>query len=168
MSGIAATSTLLRHCKIRATRRGGVVTEAEIYEFISVHQGTLITLLQWWASVSFALVALAHFGRNSLNLFLVSIVLLLYVAFSLFAYGIFLDQVNRITQLLGDLSSISGNASDSSLISSYLLRSRGEVGSTGDWARFYWPLYVALIGTFLGSVAYVIYAYRGNRKRQRA
>lgn len=141
------------------------MTEAEIYEFINVHQGTLITLMQWWASVSFALVALAHFGRNNLNLFLVSIVLLLYVAFSLFASRIFMGQVNRITQLTGDLYSISGNVPDASGISSYMLRHVGE-SDASNRAR-YWSLLVALIGTFLGSVAYVIYAYQGTRKRRK-
>jgi hypothetical protein len=92
-------------------------------------------------------------------------VLLLYVAFSLFAYGVLMDQVNRIVQLGGDLYTISGNVSNASGISRYMLRGYGEVDPAA-WAPR-WPLAVALIGTFLGSVAYVMYAYQGTRKRRK-
>ena len=140
------------------------MTEAQIYEFINVHQGNLISLMQWWASISFALVALAYFGRNSLHLVLVCIVLLLYVAFSLFAYGVFIDQINRIVLLSDDFVAIAESAPEVSGISMYFIE-RAREGNSGSWLQ-YLELLIAIFGTFLASISYVIFAYRMNRKRR--
>lgn len=56
--------------------------EANILELIALANSQYFSLLQWWASISVGLVAIAHFASDRLNLFLLAALSVLYIAYT--------------------------------------------------------------------------------------
>ena len=146
--------------------------ESEIIELIQLVLGQQVQMLQWWASMSFALVALAHFGKKNLNLTIVITVSILYVGFTLFVLGVLLDLNSKAAVLTNDLSVVSGSENRSNT-SAYLISDFVQLPS-GDIVRkmVSSPLYQAalilvMFGTFVTPLFLVISTYIRNRKPRR-
>jgi hypothetical protein len=119
----------------------------------------LIGLFQWWASVTFGLIALAHFGRKSLNLPLVVVDLGLYVAFSAWLSHLTSARQAELDNLRADLMAL---ASDSYQLSQTSL-STEAVNSTALWLGS-----AAIFGAFFASIGYFVWAYVRNGLNKQA
>ena len=69
------------------------MSEFEILDLMTKTEDQRFNLIQWWAGVTFGLIALSHFAGRKLNLFLVVLVVLLYVGFTLFVGDLFFGSV---------------------------------------------------------------------------
>ena len=118
-------------------------------------------LLQWWVSISLALLAFAHVSAKKLNLAIVLVLLGLYVVFSAYwalALLSLFSELAGIADTLREIASTEGLSpagarrlllNDNSGLNAVLLR-------------------ISLIGTFLTTIAYVLFCYwRQRAKRDR-
>jgi hypothetical protein len=114
--------------------------------------------LQWWASVSFGLLALASFGRRQLIL---PAAIGLSVLYSLFTIFTLLNTVGMLSLAIGAIRELSA------------LRESGNIsavgrGFLGSYERFGFLngsiFYACFFATFLGTLTYLWYAYRVNAR----
>ena len=127
-----------------------------LLELYRIAIGQLWSLVQWWASVSFGLIALGHFASKKLNLAFVIVLTVLYTSFSAYFLGNTGSMVLEIRGYRDELM---------------LLMNAGELGPAGiAFLENYGStsvtvigFIVALFGTFLGTVGFLIYSYRRTR-----
>lgn len=134
------------------------MSEAEILELSALARSNLISAIQWWASVTFGLIALAHFGRKTLNLPLVIIVISLYVAFSGWVGNLVVAQIAELGDLAADLRSLATDSYELSQTGSSL-----ALGLSPSSAIAISLLAaVAIFGTFFSGIGYLIWTYRSR------
>ena len=131
------------------------MTEAELFAELAVRADRMWEISQWWASITFGVLLAAHLGSRHLNLKFVTIILVAYISFSFnyFQSYIFLGQANAVI-----LESLANLASQEVLseLGSWTLANRGIGRGI--------PYVMAVLASFIGTLYYVIYAYR-NRER---
>jgi hypothetical protein len=105
----------------------------EVTQFVL---GQQVDVLQWWASVTFALVALAQFAKKSLNLGLVVV-----------ASAIVSDLASKVAALTRD-ASLNLTGEHASNVSRYL------VGPNAFVSSFVYEIFLgtAVVGTFLAAI----------------
>jgi hypothetical protein len=133
------------------------VSEAEILvQLFSVFDRYWF-IVQWWASVSFALIMVAYFAANKLSALLVGTVLCLYLIYSGWVYMLLIYNIDIAYGLLADLNILS-NAGE--------LQSQGaRVALENQFIRYGTSLgNVALPLTFFACIGYLLYAYFTARK----
>lgn len=136
------------------------MSEAEILEYLFSIYDRYWTIVQWWASVSFGVIMIAHFAADRLKAFLVITVLVLYVLYSAWVYLLLVYNVDIASGFFEDLDS---------------LRRTGALQSHGARAASENPFVtygtrlgmIALPATFLACSGYLIYAYIHARKGKR-
>jgi hypothetical protein len=112
-----------------------------------------VAQLQWWASVSFGLIALAHFGRKHLTLMVAICLSAAYSMFTLFAF------VN---------TAFFGRIMAGTIIELSALRDSKSISAVGlallnidEFGRVNGILMIVCIAvTFLGTLTFLWYAYR--------
>ena len=110
--------------------------------------------LQWWASVSFGLLALASFGRKHLSLAVTIGLSTLYLLFSVFSvinvYAMVVTIAATIPELnaLGDISTVG-----ESIVDSTRVRITNALVGTA-----------CFLATFCGTLTYLWYSYRKNKQ----
>ena len=126
---------------------------AEFREALS----STVAQLQWWASVSFGLIALAHFGRKHVTLMVAICVSAAYSMFTIFAFvnAAFLGRIMAGT--LTELSALR-DAKNISAVGLALLNEPGA-GLNGIL------MIVCIVVTFLGTLTFLWYAYRKHSVR---
>jgi hypothetical protein len=134
-------------------------TEAELLELIVLRLQLTDGILQWWASVSFAVIALAHFGRKSLNLPIVIVVLGSYIAFTLSLNSAFFMHQQVLDGHTEDLAAMASVSDVSESSKQYL----NSMDSNAPVLAISFYL-IAYFGSFLGSIFYLLYSYRVNRR----
>jgi hypothetical protein len=137
------------------------MSEHELLESFRSSFDQAWTQLQWWASVSFGLIALTHFAARKLNLAIVVCVSLLYVLFTIYVSL----NVQALTLIgVGYLKELE------------VLRDSGEIGPAAlsilDFASRYgllnsWIYRLCVVATCIGTISYLVYTYRkGLRSRK--
>ena len=136
------------------------MTEAEIALQIAEMYHLVWTVQQWWASISLGLLVLAHVAYERLNLFLVTIIIVLYTAFSAYLLLIVDGQSNTITHYLADLQALaeSGHELATGTLTYMEPRSKVSVALT----------VITLWGTYAGCTAYLLYSYIKGRRATNA
>ena len=127
-----------------------------VLELYRIAIGQMWSLIQWWASVSFGLVALGHFAGKKLNFVFVVLLVVLYTSFTAFTWGIIVTVVLETRGYRDELT---------------LLRDDGELGPAGiAFLDSYGGNLVgniggsiAVLGAYLGAIFYLVYAYRKSR-----
>ena len=128
--------------------------DTTILELRQMAFGLIWSNLQWWASISFGLMALTRFSAKHLNPVLVCALSLLYFLFTVFT-SLNIAMLSATSIGYGeDLAALR----DAGALSSAGLR---HAAFTETWS----PLNASIIilcgaGTFLGTLSYLIYAYR--------
>lgn len=109
--------------------------------------------LQWWASVSFGLLALASFGRKHLSFAVTAGLTALYVLFSVFCVINVLAVTIPIIGAVSELNSLEtvSDVGESILRSTRIRQLNALVAQ------------VCFVATFLGTLAYLWHSYRNNK-----
>ena len=131
-----------------------MLEEIAIVELINNQFGYAWSLIQWWGSVSFGLIAMSHVARKQLNFYIVIVVPALYSAYTIYSFlGIWLMIRKSVGyQLVLIELADSGNLSTGGLMT---LGAHQRIGSLVG------PLMLIFIaGTFISTVLYLIYSYR--------
>ena len=126
---------------------------AEFREALS----STVAQLQWWASVSFGLIALAHFGRKHLTLMVAICLSAAYLMFTLFAFvnAAFLGRIMAGT--LTELSALRDSRNISAV--GLALLKIDELGRLNGIVMI-----VCIAVTFLGTLTFLWYAYRKHSR----
>lgn len=126
------------------------VTEADITYQISEILNRMWDLQQWWASVSFGVLAAAYFVGKKINGALLSILLLLYTIYSVYMWDLLSLNVKVLSAYVSDLQAISDSGVELSIgTQAHLIQPR--------LGRFLAP--VALIGTYVSVMCYSLYVF---------
>lgn len=128
------------------------MSEFEILDLMTKTEDQRFNLIQWWAGVTFGLIALSHFAGRKLNLFLVVLVVLLYVGFTLFVGDLFFGNVTQAVLHRQDLAAMQAQGVPLSEVSRQII---GEERQVLRGIGFY----LAVVGAFVGSICYLIYAF---------
>jgi hypothetical protein len=83
------------------------MTEAELIFQIAELIDRLWNLQQWWASISFGVLIVAHIGSNQLNIFLVAVILFLYTIYSVFMLDLLGHNFDIYIAFVADLQRMS-------------------------------------------------------------
>ena len=118
-------------------------------------------LMQWWASISFGLLALIHFLRKQLNIAFVVLLFVLYAAFTYWSYVNIMLFVNEQIGYRNDLVELmnSGQVTQGTLAHLEYLRG-------GTLRRITFAFNVCFVGMYFGVSFYLVYSYwRGRHER---
>ena len=128
------------------------MSEYEILDILAKTEDQRFNLIQWWAGVTFGLIALSHFAGRKLNLFLVVLVVLLYVGFTLFVGDLFFGNVRQAALHGQDLAAMLAQGVPLSEVSRDIIAEQPQVLRGIGF-------YLAVVGAFFGSICYLIYAF---------
>jgi hypothetical protein len=128
------------------------MSEFEILDLMTKTEDQRFNLIQWWAGVTFGLIALSHFAGRKLNLFLVVLVVLLYVGFTLFVGDLFFGNLTQAALHRQDLAAMLAQGAPLSEVSRQII---GEDAQVLRGIGFY----LAVIGAFVGSISYLVYSF---------
>ena len=116
------------------------------------------TQLQWWASVSFAIIALTHFAGKKLNLVLVFFVSLIYLLFTIFVWtntGFLIAMASGYGQDLMALQNTGKVSAATQLVIDFFSKHATLNGLIIEFCIF---------ATCIGTVSYLVYTYRKNSR----
>ena len=82
------------------------MTEAELTYLLSEVIDRTWSMQQWWASISFGVLIIAHMAANKLNLLLVAIILGLYAAFTFYMGNILQIHLGEMAAIFQDIESL--------------------------------------------------------------
>ncbi len=125
-----------------------------ILEFQQLTFGQLWSLLQWWGSISFGLMALTRFSGRQLNRV---IVIALTGLYSLFTLVTVINILMLVTGLLGVRQDL------------IALNDSGDLSAAGlallDFRESYafWNgaiVFICMFATYVGTVSYLVYVFR--------
>ncbi|MFT4873293.1 hypothetical protein [Congregibacter sp.] len=134
------------------------MTEKEIVDLIFIIYDRYWTVLQWWASVSFGLILVAHFAVEKLKLTWIVGIIALYTTYSAWIWILLAYNISMVYGYGSDLLALSttGPLSEGTkavLSFPYLIQ-----GTVLGW--------VALSATFVLCNGYLIYTYFRMRGKQ--
>ena len=136
------------------------MSEAEITYQLSEIFNRVWSMQQWWASISFGLIVLAHVASERLNALLVVIVVTLYSAFTFFVFHMLGRNWESVTGYIADLQQISDSGQKLGDGTLALMQPQNEVANV--------LIIVALYGTYAGCNAYPLYRYFSSRRGSNA
>jgi hypothetical protein len=131
--------------------------EHEVIEIIQVATEQAYSQLQWWATVSFGLIAMTYVAAKRLTLSIVIGVVILYTSFTVFTYLGVTSSSNVISLYMQELArleeagSLSEAGMDARVRMESLFLARGI------------SINLCIVGTFVGAVLYLLFSYRRER-----
>lgn len=133
------------------------MSEYELIALMSETQNSIVGLLQWWASISFALMVVGHFAGDKLKWPLVTSILILYTGFTILIWflnqqrGADLEAMFRELQSLESLTRVG----------------LAKVNSEGEnQFAFLLTGLLSYFGTYLAAVAYLVWRFVAARQRR--
>jgi hypothetical protein len=78
--------------------RGMVMTEYEIVSLLREHVAFMVSVLQWWVGITLGILVAVHVVGEELNGFIVSILIVLYAAFTAMLSGILASHSERASR----------------------------------------------------------------------
>lgn len=134
--------------------------ETAILELVAIAMGHAWSLLQWWASISFGLIALTHFGAPRLNRLLVIVLVTLYSLFTVFWW---LNHSALVHELLGHVSDLKTLQESQALGAAALAKVELFEGWRGIASAVI--VLLCVLGTYVGTTAYLLHTFlKGQRK----
>ena len=113
--------------------------------------------MQWWASVSFGLLAVAQFGRDQLNRVFIVVLALLYAAFTLYTAVNITSFFREFDGYRADLRGIAETGEISAGALAWITPTR--MG-----ALLFPSFATCTLGIFFGVLFYLVYSYRRGRR----
>ena len=135
------------------------MTEADLIFQWSETINRIWNLIQWWGSMSFGLIVLAHLASEKLNRFLLVAIISLYTLYSIWVFislGLNQDMQQDVST---DLKTL---ASEGVELGSF--GNRLSDGVTNSIANTLITL-VVLLGTYISCISYLIYAFRARSSK---
>jgi len=136
------------------------MSEAEIAYQLSEIFNRVWSMQQWWASISFGLIVLAHVASEKLNALLMIIVIILYSAFTFFVFHMLGRNWESVTGYITDLQLLEDSGQKLGEGTLALMQPQSEVANV--------LIIVALYGTYVGCNAYLLYKYFSRRRSANA
>jgi len=134
--------------------------ELALVETLREAFGEIWSSLQWWASVSFGLIAVASLGRDRLNLLVTIGLTALYSLFTVYTLGNGSLMIAEASGAIQELAALR-ESGDISAVGALTLQ-RYENPMMGlDFSLIFFACFVA---TYVGSVGYLWYSYRKSSK----
>jgi hypothetical protein len=130
------------------------MTEAELIAEFGLNLERAWGMIQWWTSITFAVLLAAHLGMKYLNIVIVSIIILLYSLLSFLVAQVFFSYMQSAFASIGSLSDLSEQVDLSGLSAHLLGPNSGLLAMT---------LWVTVLVTFLTTIFYVVFSYRKSR-----
>jgi len=130
------------------------MTEAELAYQLSEIIDRTWSMQQWWASISFGVLIIAHVASDRLNLLLVAIILGLYAAFTFYMGNILQIQLGEMAAIFLDIEALIESGATSSALSNHYAKQ-----FVGDSISSYWSFVLSFGGTFACVNVYLIYSY---------
>ena len=127
------------------------MSEPEILELVFAIFDRYWNVVQWWASVSFGLLLVAHFAAERLRLHWVVGVVILYAVYSLWVYLLLDYNLEIGFAYIRDLHAVIGTGSVSEGTQILLTHPLALYGIQLGW--------IALLATYLACNGYLIYTY---------
>ena len=131
------------------------MSEAEIVSEIGNRTELLWVMLQWWVSISFAVMVASFWGAKRLSIGIVAVITFMYTLTTVFIFSSMLNQFGFLAANFDALQA---------------LRDSGQLGIVGadyldDFGiRLYLqPLFAAF--SFLFTVGFVVYCYKYERRK---
>lgn len=129
------------------------MTEYEILYLMSEVFDRIWALIQFWSSVSFGYLVLAHVAARRLNVMIVLVLSLLYIAFSAQMLELLITHSRYVSGYQQELQELSETVG---------LDSQAAVHAN-EYSPQYWGATVSLFGTFLAALMYLPYCYYTSR-----
>jgi hypothetical protein len=138
-----------------------VPQETAILELIAIAMGHAWSLLQWWANISFGLIALTHFGAARLNRLLVVTLVILYTLFTVFWL---LNHLALVAELLGHVADLrtlqkSQVLGEAAMAKLDLFESWRGIGSAVI-------VLLCVLGTYVGTTTYVLHTFLKSQTKE--
>jgi phosphatidylglycerophosphate synthase len=130
------------------------MSEYDLFFVWSETTGHLWSMIQFWVSVSFGLIVVAHMAPDKLNNVLVSIILLLYTCISIFIGALIVADGNILQAVYADAAKLVDTGGASSATIAALSNYQGNEQFGGFFVMMALPL------TFISTIGYFIYSYR--------
>ena len=131
------------------------MTEAELAYQISESINRGWGLIQWWASISFGLLIVAHVAADKLNLFLLIVTIALYTSFSIMANNIVTLNFEVAYQYKVDLRALVEAGVEVTRGSRFWIKPGGGGGIF---------LEAAVSGTFISVISYLVYNFWKSKR----
>ena len=125
------------------------MTEAELLMIASEALDRMWSLMQWWASVSFGLLVVAHIASHRIGAYLAILVPVLYTCFSFGVVAIIRRNLGIVESVYEDLGILQATDMELSVTAKYMMQGAGIVGSLA--------VPVALIATYIGVIGYFVH-----------
>lgn len=132
------------------------MTEADIVYQLSETFNRVWSMQQWWASISFGLVILAHVAVDRLSGLLIAVLVALYSGFTLFVFQMLGRNWQAVVSYVGDLRAMEESGHQLAQGTLAYMQPQSPLVT--------WAIILTIWGTFVGCNAYLVYSYvRGKR-----
>ncbi|MDN4501903.1 hypothetical protein QX776_05795 [Alteromonadaceae bacterium BrNp21-10] len=133
------------------------MSEDLIIELMNEYLNRTWSIMQFWASVSFGLIAVSHLAVKHLNVLMAIIISLLYSSFTLFVVSILSLNISVVNGFIQDLQN---------MLDAGTLVTQGALSvinnDTGVLQMV--AIFTAFLGTFFGTLFFLWYSYAKNNK----
>lgn len=140
------------------------MTEYELVYLIVERRNELIKLLQWWGAISFGVIATTHFLDRTINLFIITLIIVFYAAFSAFVIRM---NTALSDQLLTALADLAAYAEQTSAVSSQAQTMIGVL-TDGRLATSFYFIEFVLWGLSIAACSYPLWQYARLHKLNKA
>ena len=131
------------------------MTEAELLMIASESLDRMWSLMQWWASISFGLLVVAHIASHRIGNYLAVLFPVLYTCFSFGVVAIIQRNLGIVESVYEDLRIMQAGNIELSITAKYMAQGAGIVGS--------FAVPIALVATYIGVLGYFVHCYRTER-----
>lgn len=125
------------------------MNEYELLYLIHEKTSTFWSLFQFWAGVTFAYIATTHFAAKHLNAFIIIFLSIIYSCMFFHVLQLMGENTALITALIEDLRNL--------VASSESLTGTAKIQLERSDALIFWPIIIAIFGSFIGSLIYLPY-----------
>lgn len=131
------------------------MSEAELLLLGSESLDRMWSLIQWWASISFGLLVIAHIAADRIGIYVAVLVSMLYTGFSFVVHRIAQRNMGIVESIVGDLRVLKTAGVDLTMTAQYWMQ------GTDPGVKIAMP--AVIIFNYISILGYFIYSYRSKQ-----
>lgn len=137
------------------------MTEYELLCLIVERRSELINLIQWWGAISIGVIASSHFIDRKINLFVIMLIVVSYLFFSLFAIRMVFAYFDQLLMAFTDLAMYADS------VASVSQQTQAMIVILKSGRLFESSVYLAFVmcGLTIATCSYPIWRYWECQKR---